>query len=286
VLGSSGMIGHQVYNLLQSKNEFILFDLCSTNKLSEETILVDVRDFDLLTSTIKEIQPNIIINCVGTLIKESEENPELAIYTNSLLPYQLKKLADEIDCRLIHLSTDCVFSGNKVDPLKPYIETDLRDGYDVYAKTKGLGEVFSKTHLTVRTSVVGPELREEGEQLFNWFMKQTKEVQGFADAIWSGVTSLELAKAVYWLIEAEVVGLYQVTNGKPISKNELLTFFKDSTKKDIKIKPLKGININKHFIDTRKLLDYKIPEYEDMISEMITDIVDNPLRYPHYNIAP
>ena len=286
MLGSSGMIGHQVYHLLESKKEFILFDLSLINKLSEETILVDVRNFDLLTSTIKEIQPNIIINCVGTLIKESEENPELAIHTNSLLPHQLKKLADEIDSRLIHLSTDCVFSGNKVDPLKPYIETDLKDGYDVYAKTKGLGEVFSKTHLTIRTSVVGPELTEEGEQLFNWFMKQTKEIQGFADAIWSGVTSLELAKAVYWLIKSEVVGLYHITNGKPISKNELLAFFKGSTKKDITIKPLEGININKHFEDTRKLLDYKIPEYEDMISEMIIDITDNPLRYPHYKIAP
>ena len=225
MLGSSGMIGHQVFNLLKSKNQFSLFDICSTNKLSKETVLIDVRNIELLTSAVKKIHPKIIINCVGTLIRESEENPELAIQTNSLLPHQLKQIADDLNSKLIHLSTDCVFSGKKYGTQDPYTEDALKDGYDIYAKTKGLGEIFSEKHLTIRTSVVGPELREEGEQLFNWFMKQTKEIQGFADAIWSGVTSLELAKAVYWMIEAEVTGLYHVTNGMPISKNELLTLF-------------------------------------------------------------
>ena len=87
------------------------------------------------------------------------------------------------------------------------------------------------------------------------------------------------------MIEAEITGLYHITNGKPISKNEILTLFKKATKKDLKIKPLKGININKHFIDTRQMRDYKIPNYEVMISEMVTDISTNSNRYPHYEIA-
>jgi dTDP-4-dehydrorhamnose reductase len=115
-------------------------------------------------------------------------------------------------------------------------------------------------------------------------MSERGEVEGFSDAIWSGVTSLELAKGVKWAIEYDISGLYQLTNGSPISKNEILQLFKKSTNKEISIRPITGINIDKSFIDTRKLINYKIPTYEVMITEMVDFIKKHLDLYPHYKL--
>ena len=178
------------------------------------------------------------------------------------------------------MSTDCVFSGTKSSP---YIESDSKDGITVYAKTKGLGEINNNSHLTIRTSVVGPELNFRKEELFNWFISNTKEVSGFSKTIWSGVSTIELAKAIKWFLNNNVSGVYNLTNGETISKYELLLLFKSHTNKVIKINKVDGINSNKSFIDTRKLIGYELPSYNQMIKEMIMEIANNPLLYKHYN---
>ena len=281
ILGSTGLIGHQIHKLLSEESGYELFDISYRNKLHQETLLVNIINEDELKNEIKKIKPNFVINCIGTLIKESALNPELAVLTNALLPHRLKNICDSIQAKLIHMSTDCVFSGNNK---KPYKENDIKDGLDVYAKTKSLGEIIENQHLTIRTSVIGPELKRDGEQLFNWFMSEKGEIEGFSDAIWSGVTSLELARGVKWMIENNINGLYQLTNGIPISKNEILQLFKKYTKKNISITPILGINIDKSFIDTRKIINYKIPSYEEMISEMMDFINSNNELYPHYKL--
>ena len=281
ILGSTGLIGHQIHKLLSEESGYELFDISYRNKLHQETLLVNIINEDELQNEIKKIKPNFVINCIGTLIKESALNPELAVLTNALLPHRLKNICDSIQAKLIHMSTDCVFSGNNK---KPYKESDIKDGLDVYAKTKSLGEIIENQHLTIRTSVIGPELKQDGEQLFNWFMSEKGEIEGFSDAIWSGVTSLELARGVKWMIENNINGLYQLTNGIPISKNEILQLFKKYTKKNISITPILGINIDKSFIDTRKIINYKIPSYEEMISEMMDFINSNTELYPHYKL--
>ena len=162
---------------------------------------------------------------------------------------------------------------------------DKKDGKDTYAKTKGLGEVINDKHLTLRTSVVGPELKSDGEELFNWFMSQSVSINGFNKAIWSGVTSIELAKAVKWSIENEITGLYHLTNNQPINKNEILQLFKKYTKKDIDILPVDGECIDKSFIDTRELIDYDIPSYNQMISEMVESIINHRSFYPQYKFG-
>ena len=206
---------------------------------------------------------------------------ENAMFINAYLPHRLVKLADKIQAKLIHISTDCVFSGNKKSP---YLETDERDGEDVYAKTKILGEVISENHLTIRTSVVGPEIINGTESLFHWFMNQTNSIKGYTKAIWSGVTTIELAKAVKWSIDNEITGLYHITNNHSISKNNLLQLFKKYTHKDIEIIPIDGNETNKSFIDTRKLIDYEIPSYEQMISDLVQLIANNKTLYSHYKI--
>jgi len=281
ILGSTGLIGHQVHNYLKVNGGYELYNIAHRNKLQEDTILIDARDESNLVEQITKIRPQYIINCIGILISGSNKDPENAIFLNACMPHRLARLADEIDAKLIHISTDCVFSGDKKEP---YIETDETDGRGVYAKSKGLGEVINNKHLTLRTSVVGPELKTDGEELFHWFMSQQGDISGFTKAIWSGVTTIELAKAVKWSIDNDITGLYHVTNNTSISKHELLKLFQKYTKKDININPVDGNNVDKSFIDTRLLMNYKIPGYESMIRDMVSSMKNNQKLYFQYFI--
>lgn len=270
VLGSTGLIGHQVYNYLEETDKYQLYNIAYRKKLNEDTILCNVRNQKEFIDTIKSISPDVVINCIGILIEGANKDSENAIFINAYMPHVLMNLSNELGSKLVHISTDCVFSGNKEEP---YIETDFKDGIDTYAKSKGLGEIINDKHLTLRTSVIGPELKMDGEELFHWFMSQSGEINGFTKAIWSGVTTLILAKVVDWAIENKITGLYHVTNNKSIDKYSLLSLIKKYTKKDILISPIMGKELNKSFIDTRNELDFTIPDYEIMVKEMI-EIMD------------
>ena len=282
ILGSTGLIGHQVYNYLKENSAYDLYNISYRKKLTSDTIIIDARDEAKLLNKILKIEPDYIINCIGVLIKGSNENHENSIFLNAYLPHRISRLADKISSKLIHISTDCVFSGKKGSS---YIETDIKDGESFYAKTKALGEVTDRNHLTLRTSVLGPELKNNGEELFQWFVNQTDDILGFTEDIWSGVTSIELAKAVHWSIENNVTGLYHITNNTSVSKYEILKIFLKYTKKDIKITPVDGNNLNKSFIDTRNIIDYEIPSYDQMIFEMVKLIVNNKELYSQYEVC-
>ena len=279
VLGSTGLIGHQVFNYLVKTEKYELYNITYRKKLNNETILCDVRNQDKFIEQVKSISPDVIINCIGILIKGANVDPENAIFINAYFPHRLMSLADELNSKLIHISTDCVFSGEKE---MPYIEKDFKDGKDTYAKTKGLGEIINEKHLTLRTSVIGPELKTNGEELFHWFMSQSGEIKGYTKAIWSGVTTLVLAKVIEWAIENKSTGLYHVTNNKSIDKFTLLNLIKKHTKKDILIHPFDEKECNKSFIDTRKELNFVIPTYEEMIHEMINAILKDKISYRQY----
>jgi len=281
VLGSAGLIGHSVYNYLKDCDNYELHNISYRNKIQKDSILINARDEKNFIDKITSIKPNYIINCIGILNNRSDVDPENAIFLNSYLPHRLTRLADKINAKLIHISTDCVFSGNKKEP---YIETDKKDGVGIYAITKGLGEIISDTHLTLRTSVVGPELKKNGTELFHWFMGQSGEIPGYTKAIWSGVTTSELSKAVKWSIDNNITGLYHVTNNLSISKYDLLKLFKKYTKKSINIKPFTGKDTDKSFIDTRLLINYKIPSYDQMISDMVALIANKASLYSQYKV--
>lgn len=280
VLGSTGLIGHQVYNYLKINSCYDLSNIAYRKKLQEDTVLVDAMNENHLITTIINIKPDVIVNCMGILIDGANKNPENAIFINAYLPHRLRRLADSINAKLIHISTDCVFSGLKKTP---YIEVDEKDGKDIYAKTKGLGEVVNNQHLTLRTSVVGPELKTDGEELFHWFMTQNGTINGFTKAIWSGVTTIELAKAVLWAIDNNIIGLYHITNNTSINKYDLLNLFKKYMNKDININQVDGRDVDKSFIDTRCEINYVIPSYEEMIKHMSNMIKLNKNLYAQYN---
>lgn len=280
ILGSTGLIGHRVYYYLDSLGKYDLFNFANQRKLNEYTKNINARNEEEFINSIFKLKPDLIINCMGILIEGAKSNPENAIFINAYLPHRIMRLADEINAKLIHISTDCVFSGRKKTP---YVETDEKDGLDTYAKSKGLGEINNQKHLTLRTSVVGPELKENGEELFHWFMRQKGTVNGYTKALWSGVTTLELAKAISWAIENDIRGLYHITNNQIISKYELLKLFDKYTKRNLQIIAVDGKDVDKSFIDTRKLINYQVPSYEIMIKEMVETMKKDP-RYKHYKL--
>jgi len=279
ILGATGLIGHQVYLRLKASSDYDIFSMAQQRKIDDETILIDARDEHQLERKICDIQPDVIINCMGILISEANENPEHAIFLNAYLPHRLKNIANSLNAKLVHISTDCVFSGKKGS----YLETDLKDADDTYGRAKALGEVIDAPHLTLRTSVVGPEIKE-GEELFHWFLRQEGTIKGFTKSLWSGVTTLELAKAVEWAIENDIRGLYHVTNGKPINKYDLLKLFKKYTKKGIVIEAIDGRVTDKTLIDTRQELNKLIPDYDVMVHDMVVSMRKHPELYAQYSL--
>ena len=274
------MLGHQVVNYFLRFHDYDVIDIALRSKLREKTIISDVTDGVAFERVVTEQSPDFIVNCIGVLIHGSS-NVGNAIYLNAYLPHQLKKISKNINAKLIHISTDCVFSGSKGG----YIESDVKDGQGIYPQTKILGEIEDDSNLTLRTSIVGPELKINGEGLFHWFMNQQGDISGFTKSIWSGVTTIELAKAVKWSIDNEITGLYHVTNNTIISKYELLKLLQKHIKKDINIKPVDENNVDKSFIDTRLLMNYKIPSYDEMISDMASLIVNNRSLYSQYKVG-
>ena len=264
LFGATGMAGHVVYYYLQSTGKYNITNVVFRIPLTADSIIVDVTDRNAVTKVIADVNPEIIINCVGVLVEGAKRYPDNAILINAYFPHLLKKLSDEIGAKLIHISTDCVFSGKKGN----YTEEDIPDAQDVYGRSKALGEIINDKDLTIRTSIIGPELKKNGEGLFHWFMMQQGSVNGFKTATWGGVTTLELAKAICVAIDSEISGLIHLTNGVGISKLELLNLFKEIWhKQDIDILPYNANDVDKSIAKSNKF-NYVVSDYKSMLVEL------------------
>lgn len=279
ILGAAGLIGHQVYFHLAANANYEVYNFSHSRKIADDTVLLDARNQHLLEKTISDVAPDVIVNCMGVLIEESNRHPESAVFLNAYMPLRLRIIADRLGAKLVHVSTDCVFSGKR----GPYSECDVKDAEDIYGRAKALGEVTASPHVTLRTSVVGPEVKE-GQELFHWFMRQKGTIKGFTKSLWSGVTTPELARAVEWAIKDNIQGIYHITNGSPISKFDLLQLFRKHTQKNIEIEAVEGRVTNKSLKDTRQERNYTIPEYDYMVKEMIDLIASNRDLYGHYDV--
>ena len=269
------MLGHIVHYFLDSTNRYDLFNLSFRNKLNSKTIIVDISDQQKLSNLINEISPDVIINCIGILIKGSNENIKNAIYINAYFPHWLKDICEEIDCKLIHISTDCVFSGKNGGN----DENSIKDALDDYGKTKSLGEFDYINHLCLRTSIIGPELKQNGEGLLHWLFNQQGTINGFKNVFWSGVTTLELAKAIHFSIENNISGLWNVTNGEPISKFDLLkTIIKTFSIYKLKLEPNSDKISDKSLKSVRET-DYEVPSYQIMLEDLADYYRENQKLY-------
>lgn len=280
VLGASGMLGHVVALYLREQG-YTVDTIVNSGHFDDKSFqinLMDKESFELFLEK-RKTEYDYIINAVGILVQLSDSRKDLASYMNAYLPHQLEYFFKDTTTKIIHYSTDCVFSGKN----GPYTEDAFQDGELFYDKSKALGEVINSKDLTFRQSIIGPDMSEKGVGLFNWFMAQKDEVSGFSGAIWNGVTTIELAKATHRAIEQNLTGLYQLTPPQNINKYELLKLFNATFNKKLIInEDTKSMNINKTLIDTRSDFSYTVSDYPSMITEMREWVSRHEDLYAHY----
>lgn len=241
VLGATGMLGNAVlrlfaksagYEVVGSARSSSALQLLAS-ELSDRLICgVDVENMDSLISLFAQARPDVVINCIGLVKQLAEANdPLAALPINALLPHRLARLCDVAGARLVHMSTDCVFSGAK----GMYTEADVSDAKDLYGRSKYLGEVDYPHAITLRTSIIGHEL-DGAHSLVGWFLAQQDSARGFRRAIFSGLPTVELARVIrdHVLPHPELHGLYHVS-AEPINKFDLLTLIADAYGKKINI---------------------------------------------------
>lgn len=273
VLGKNGMLGHVVYNYFKEHGH----EVYGTVTSSDDGIIYDAyKSQEDLEKIVKDIKPEVVVNCIGILNKVAEDNHHLAVSLNSLLPHYIDLLSEKYKFKFIHVSTDCVFEGDK----GKYNEDSLPDATSFYGRSKALGEVRNERNLTLRTSIVGPDNNPKGIGLFQWFITQSGEVGGYSKVIWTGVTTIELARAIEKAIEHNLTGLHHVVNNDFISKKDLLELFKKEFNKDIDINVNDSVVSEKTLIRTEKSFDFEVPSYETMINEMKSWVLEHKELYP------
>lgn len=277
VLGATGMAGHTItyylrengHNVTTYSRTHLPFGKSSTGDITDSSFLrwILLNDYD------------VIINCIGVLNEACDKSPDKAVFLNSYLPHAIVNNIKDTNTKLIHLSTDCVFSGNAA----PYSEKSKHDGETFYDRTKSLGEIDSDRHLTFRNSIIGPDMKENGIGLFNWFMRQQGTINGYTGAMWNGVTTLTLAKAIEKAATEDLSGIYHLVNPTNINKFDLLQLFNKHLKENkTTILSSQTVNVDKTLLNTRKDFSFTLPSYEKMILEMKDWIYSHKNLYPHY----
>lgn len=277
ILGVTGMLGNAVYKTLIKNDSFEVWGtLRQSNMLNyfprTDRLLpgVDVLKTDELLSVFEQVRPHVVINCVGLIKQLSQaKDPLVVLPINALFPHQLAKICSLSNSRLIHISTDCVFSGKLAQG--SYIETDPSDAEDLYGKSKFMGEVIHSSHaVTIRTSIIGHELNTN-YALLDWFLSQRGSIKGYINAIFSGLPTIELVKVIrdYIIPNKHLCGLYHVS-AQAISKYQLLKLIADIYEKEITIEPESTVLINRALKSTRfeKETGYISPDWPTLIQKM------------------
>ncbi len=277
ILGVSGLIGHnilrefdknfEVFGILnKSKKKYGNLDLFAGENIFDN---VNVKDFEILKNILFTVNPDVILNCIGITRRKIEQtNPLEAIQVNSVFPHQLADWAKFHHKRLIHFSTDCVFDGK----VGNYSEKSLTTAEDLYGRTKALGEINYPHTLTIRSSFIGQELFGKTE-LLEWFLSQDgKQIKGFTNTLYSGVSTLYMVRIVKEIIQyyPKLNGLYQLATNTPISKYDLLCIANKAFQLNVDIIP---DGKQKHYPTLNasklgKIINLKVPSWEDMMLEL------------------
>ena len=263
VLGGEGMLGHMVVKYINSLPNFETY---FTTRNKEKGIYFDAyKDIEKIKDIIKKIKTGLVINCIGiinSLIKE--HNKDKVIFLNSYFPQKLANVCKLNNSKLIHLSTDCVFSGKEGG----YTENSPYSPVDFYGVSKAAGEIKDNHNLTIRTSIIGPEIKEPKNGLLEWFLSQEgKEVKGFTKAIWSGLTTLELAKKIIEMHQKNITGLINIVS-EPITKYDLLHLIKEIHNIDIIINADNALVCNRSMKSVRQDGDYSVPTHKQMLQDL------------------
>ncbi len=287
ILGGTGMLGHTLFAYLSTLEECDVYATARTvegispwfpeNLAQKVRTGVDADNFDTVVRALASIRPDIVINCIG-LIKQvpMASDPLTAITVNSLLPHRISLICRTAGARLIHLSTDCVFNGEK----GKYTEMDPSRAEDLYGRTKFLGEVTYPHCITIRTSIIGHELKGFNG-LIEWFFLQEKSIKGFRKAIFSGFPTIELAYIIgkFIIPNDKLKGVYHVSS-QPISKYELLNLVAERYHKEIQIEPYDDFEIDRSLDSTlfQRETQYSPPSWPELVDKMY----DNFSTAPYY----
>ncbi len=292
VLGGEGMLGHKVFQVLSLRFDTVATFLDSDGlwrqfpqyaDVPESRLIggVDALRFETVVAALEQTRPDAVINCVG-IIKQLKEasDPILTITLNSLLPHRLADLCAGLGARLVHMSTDCVFSGRK----GAYTEDDLPDPEDLYGRSKLLGEVERPGCLTIRTSIFGRDFLKQ-DALLEWFLsKRGGRVKGYRNAVYSGFPTQVLARIIGDLLadQPTLGGLMQIASA-PISKYALLMMLKEAMELDIEIEPFDDPPCDRSLSAARfvRTTGYRIPSWE----EMVADVAADPTPYDEWRLA-
>lgn len=285
VLGATGMLGSQLFIVLKSRKNFITYGSvrreASKNVFPAEysqSLLsgVNAEDFDTIRSAIAVVKPAVIINCIG-LVKQNAaaKDPLQAITINALLPQLLAACCKDNGCRVLQISTDCVFDGSKGN----YQETDPPNPPDLYGRTKLLGELYQSHCLTIRTSIIGHEI-QNAHGLIQWFLSQTQPIKGYTQAVFSGFPTTELSRIIADEIipRPELTGLYHVAS-EPISKYDLLCLVKTIYQKSLPIEADEALKLDRSLNASRfrQATGYTPPPWPQLIRQMFDDYCSGPL---------
>ena len=276
ILGSTGLIGSSILRVLSENKHWTVYGAirsAATKYLlpmidpNRFVMNLDVDNFSSVISVLKDIKPDIVINCIGVIKHKKEgNNPPVAINLNALFPHKLAELCKILDFRLIHVSTDCVFSGK----LGSYAESSLTDAEDLYGKSKALGEVDYGNTITLRTSTIGHELQTK-HGLLDWFLLQNDSCKGYTNAFFSGFPSIVFAQIIrdYVIPNKNLKGLYNVASTR-ISKYCLLKLIAKIYEKQINITRDDTITIDRSLDATKfnQATGYNPPSWQSMIKAM------------------
>lgn len=279
ILGATGMLGHTLLEQLSKRKEL---DVSATMRargcldgvaahLREKIIgNVDADNPDSILKALADVKPDVVINCIG-IIKQlaAAKDPITALTINALFPHRLALVCKAAGSRLIHISTDCVFSGTKGN----YTENDISDATDLYGRTKFLGEVDYPHCLTLRTSIIGHEI-SGFYSLIDWFLNQEGRVNGYTKAIYTGFPTVEMTRIIadYVIPNNDLTGLYHVSSD-PISKYELLQLVAKQYKKYVEIEPFHEFRCDRS-LDSQRFRNatgYVPPSWTEMVSAMWQD---------------
>lgn len=275
------MAGHLISLYFKEQGHEVVGFARQQSTLLDNTIVGDASDMPLIKKAIDEGNFDAVINCIGLLNQFAEQNTAMAVLLNGYLPHYLTEITKDIKTKVIHMSTDCVFAGND----GPYYEDTLPNGATFYDRSKAMGEINTAKDLTFRNSIVGPDIKPSGIGLFNWFMKQEGEVGGYTRAIWTGVTTYTLAKAMEQALKENLTGLYNLVNNESINKYDLLGLFNTYFRAgEVKINPNDKLQLDKSLRRKREDFSFVVPSYEQQVKEMREWVDAHPSLYPHYNV--
>ena len=261
ILGADGMLGHVVTTYMTEKGH----EVVKTSRNPDDQYYFDAyKNVYGIESIIAEVKPNAIINCIGILNEAAENNHALAILLNSFLPNYLDSLSEKYNFTLVHVTTDCVFDGENGN----YAEDSIPNATSFYGISKAMGEVRNSRTLTLRLSIVGPDINPNGIGLFNWFSKQSGEVKGYSEVYWTGVTTIELARVMEEALQNRITGFHHVVNNEKIKKSDLLRLFEKYFHFGITIIDDASKKSDKSLVRTAKSHDFSIPSYDTMIKNM------------------